>query len=184
MVHSIELLLDDEAEAAIKRQWRLLADAGLPSEHRPDPGTGSRRPHVTVVACEQIPMATATGLGPTLSQALPLPVVVGVPMIFGTAKVGRPGLILVRQVLASPELLRLQQQLKDRCPPALDRHFDAGRWAPHVTLSRRLRPDQIPIALQLLARTGASNGAPREMSVKVTGARFWQGDLKQARSLV
>ncbi|WP_168207571.1 2'-5' RNA ligase family protein [Microlunatus elymi] len=184
MVHSIELLLEDEAEAAIKRQWRLLADAGLPSEHRPAPGTGSRRPHVTVVACEQIPMATATGLGPTLAEALPLPVTIGVPMIFGTAKVGRPGLILVRQVLANVRLLELQQRLKEGCPQALDGHFDEGRWAPHVTLARRLRPDQIPVALQLLARTGASNGAPREMQVNLTGARFWQGDLKQARNLL
>jgi hypothetical protein len=183
VVHSIELLLDDEAEAAIRRQWRLLADAGLPSEHRSPQGGGSRRPHITVIAAEQIASQAATGLIPTLNAALPLPVVIGDPMIFGTAKVGRPGLILVRQVHPTVPLLQLQQQVYDNCPGALGDHFVAGRWAPHVTLAHRLRPDQIPVALQLLARSGASNGAPRELEARVVGCRLWQGDLKQSRNL-
>lgn len=184
MVHSIELLLDDEAEAAIRRQWRLLADAGLPSEHRAPQGGGPRRPHITLVAAEQIPAQIATGLGPVISAALPIPLVVGVPMVFGTAKVGRPGLILVRQVHPTVPLLELQQQVRRNSPPAVDDHFNAGRWAPHVTLAHRLRPDQISVALQLLARTGASNGAPREIEARAVGCRWWQGDVKQARNLV
>lgn len=183
MVHSIELLLDDESEAAIKRQWRMLADAGLPSEHR-SPSGGSRRPHITMIACEQIPVPTALGLGPSLSDALPLPVVVGAPMIFGIPKVGRPGLILVRQVVATVELLQLQQKVFAACPPPVEHRFETGFWAPHVTLARRLRPDQVPAALQLLARSGASVGTPRELSAQVSGARHWLGDLKQARNLL
>lgn len=184
MVHSIELLLDDESEAALRRQWRLLADAGLPSEHRPPEGGGPRRPHVTLVAAEQVPAETATGLGPLLTEALPIPLVVGVPMVFGTAKVGRPGLILVRQVHPTVPLLQLQERVREACPAAVDDHFASGRWAPHVTLAHRLRPDQIAVALQLLARSGASNGAPREIEAKAVGCRWWQGDLKQARNLV
>jgi hypothetical protein len=183
VVHSIELLLDDEAEAAIKRQWRMLADAGLPSEHR-SPSGSARRPHITMIACEQIPVPTALGLGPTLTGTLPLPAVVGAPMIFGTPKVGRPGLILVRQVVPSVELLQLQQKVVAACPPPVDHRFEPGHWAPHVTLSRRLRPDQIPAALQLLARTGASVGTPRELAAQMAGARHWLGDLKQARNLI
>jgi hypothetical protein len=185
VAHSIELLLDDEAESAIKRQWRLLADAGLPSEHRTSQ-TGSsahHRPHVTMLACEQIPVATALALGPMLSEALPLPVVIGAPMIFGTMKVGRPGLILVRQLLASVELLQLQQRVLVACPEPLGENFAAGRWAPHVTIARRLRPDQIPAALQVLARSGSSNGTPRELPTRAVGCRYWQGDLHQARTL-
>lgn len=184
MVHSIELLLDDESEAAIRRQWRLLADAGLPSEHRPADGGGPRRPHITLVACEQIPSQVASGFSPMLAESLPLPIVVGAPMVFGTAKVGRPGLILVRNVMANIGLLELQQRVLESAPPAVDTHFQAGRWAPHVTLAHRLRPDQIPAALQVLARSGASNGSPRELRADVVGCRHWQGDVRQARNLV
>jgi hypothetical protein len=186
VVHSIELLLDEDAESTVRRQWRLLADAGLPSEHRTSQ-TGSsahHRPHVTMLACQQIPLPTALGLGPLLSATLPLPIVLGAPMLFGPANVGRPGLILVRQVLASVELLQLQEQVREACPEPLGVNFGPGRWAPHVTLAKRLRPDQIPAALQILARSGASNGSPRELATRAVGCRFWQSDLKQARSLI
>ncbi len=43
MAQSVELLLDERADAAVRRQWNLLAEAGLPSERRsgsgPEPKT-------------------------------------------------------------------------------------------------------------------------------------------------
>lgn len=184
MAHSIELLLDEESEGVVRRQWRMLADAGLPSEHRSGrTGTSSHRPHITLLACAEIPVYTATGLTPVLDQALPMPLVLGAPMLFGSAKVGRAGLILVRQVLASVELLQLQQQVQHACPEPLGDNFSAGRWAPHVTLARRLRPDQLPAAVQVLARSGASNGSPRELSARAVSCRLWQSDAQLVRSL-
>ncbi len=185
MAHSIELLLDEAAESVVRRQWRMLADAGLPSEHRGGRGGGSssHRPHVTLLACAEIPVTTATALSPVLEQALPLPVVLGAPMLFGSAKVGRPGLVLVRQVLASVDLLRLQQQVLRACGEPLGDNFAPGRWAPHVTLARRLRPDQLPAAVQVLARSGASNGSPRELVASAVSCRLWQSDSRLVRSL-
>ena len=31
MAHALEMYFDDQAEAAVRRPWQLLADAGLPS---------------------------------------------------------------------------------------------------------------------------------------------------------
>jgi hypothetical protein len=46
MAHSIELLFDDATEAAVRRDWTALAQAGLPSQgqHR----SPTNRPHVTL----------------------------------------------------------------------------------------------------------------------------------------
>lgn len=183
MVHSIELLLDPASEAAIREQWRLLAAAGLPSEHRPD-APDQRRPHITLIACAQIPSGTAASLSPQLGAVLPLPVVIGAPTIFGTAKGRRSTLLVVRQVLASRELLELQQEVVGGCPPALDDHFAAGRWVPHITFGRRFKPEQLGPAMQALGPSLAAESGTGGREAVVTGCRFWQGDRKLAQDLV
>lgn len=183
MVHSIELLLGEQTETAIREQWRLLAEAGLPSEYRPNAGT-QRRPHITLIACAQITPATATALSPLLTAALPLPTVIGAPMIFGTAKRARPTLLLVRQLLPSNELLQLQRAVVDDCPPAVDDHFAAGHWAPHITLGRRFRPEQIGPALQALGSSLAAEDATGGRNAVLAGCRYWRGDQKLTEELV
>jgi hypothetical protein len=109
-----------------------------------------------------------------------MPVVLGAPMIFGSARSRRPDLILVRQVLASVELLELQQQVVAVSPPAVDRHFEAGAWAPHVTVARRLAPGQLGAAVSALSVSGSRP----ESEARLTGCRFWRGDLLVARQLI
>lgn len=183
MVHSIELLLDSETESAVREQWRLLAEARLPSEHRGD-SEAQRRPHVSIIACEQIPADTAASLSPLLNSMLPMPIVIGAPMIFGTANGSRPALLLVRQLVPSEALLRLQQDVVAACPPAVDNHFAAGHWVPHLTLGRRFRPEQIGRALQTLSGPLAGERAVGGRDAVLTGARYWQGDQKIAQQLV
>lgn len=48
MVQSVELILDDESDAAIRAAWVRLVEADLPSHGRR--GGVSNRPHVTLVA--------------------------------------------------------------------------------------------------------------------------------------
>lgn len=189
MVHSIELLLDDAAEDLIRDQWRRLAEAELPSEHRAaSPGGRSgdqrqptpRRPHITLIACREIGEQTLTAAAEIVAGRMPLPVVLGAPMIFGSARSRRAELILVRQVPATVELLRLQQEVVAVSPPAIDRHFAAGAWAPHVTLARRLAPGQVGAALRALAVSGSRP----ESEARLVGCRYWRGDLKLARPLV
>ncbi len=111
MAHSIELLLDDHSDAAIRTVWHRLEDAGLPSQLRVKSATN--RPHVTLLAAERI----AADVDDELTQLrarFPLPVVVGAPLIFGGGK-----LTLARLVVASADLLALHRDVVDRCLPHL-----------------------------------------------------------------
>ena len=49
MTQSVELTLDAAADRAVRDQWALLAEAGLPTEQRTVPSS-SHRPHVTLYA--------------------------------------------------------------------------------------------------------------------------------------
>ncbi len=50
--HAIEMYLDDEAEADVRRMGQLLADAGLPS--LPTPTHRHHRPHITLAVAESL----------------------------------------------------------------------------------------------------------------------------------
>ncbi|MFS0865779.1 2'-5' RNA ligase family protein [Microbacterium sp. 179-B 1A2 NHS] len=60
-VVSIELLLDEATERAVRAEWAALAAAGLSSLGRhPSP---SNRPHVTLLVRERVPVAALGGSG-------------------------------------------------------------------------------------------------------------------------
>lgn len=159
-MQSVELLLDETAEAAIRRQWQLLAAAGISSP------TPDHRPHITV--------AVAREIWPRLDRALsqhpfrPLPVRIGGLLIFGAR---HP--ILVRPVVPTEELLALQRRIAaivEPCPgvPATMR---PGAWTPHVTLARRLKPDRVGAAMEAVA-------TDRDSTATVVGIRRWDGDRR------
>ncbi|MET4098916.1 hypothetical protein ABIB37_001153 [Agrococcus sp. UYP10] len=135
---SVELLLDDGAEAQVRAEWSALADAGLSSLARHD--AASNRPHVTLLARIGLPAL------PLEHVELPVPLVLGPPMLLGSSD----RRVLARAVLPSPALLALQATVRAAAGPADDEHFLPGRWLPHVTLARRLRLVDIPTALALL----------------------------------
>lgn len=47
MTQSIDLLLDDGSDDAVRAEWELLRAAELPSAWRPEP-SGSHCPHITL----------------------------------------------------------------------------------------------------------------------------------------
>ena len=150
MTQSVELLLDERAEAAVRRQWNLLTEAGLPSERRADPRppVDHHRPHLTLFAGDTIPPAAEDRLS-ELVGGLRLELQLGAVMVFGPRR-GRA--ILVRQVTPSVPLLQLQEQVAAVCGAATNGQFAAGRWAPHVTLARRMSRVDVPAALEVLGR--------------------------------
>ncbi|WP_280255363.1 2'-5' RNA ligase family protein [Nocardia wallacei] len=161
MVQSVELLLDEAAESEIRRQWRLLAEAGIPS---PSP---DHRPHIT--------MAVARQIWPRLDQALaaqefrPLPVRLGGLLIFGARNP-----ILVRLVVPTDALLALQRRVfsvVDKCP-GIPANIRPDAWTPHVTLARRLKPHQLGEAVHAVA-------ADRDFATTVVGIRRWDGDQRR-----
>ena len=175
MAQSVELLLDERAEAAIRQQWDLLAAAGLPSEAPPGGrhagADAHRRPHVTLFAADAVPEVAEDAL-PELLAGVDLELWVGALMVFGPRR-GR--VILVRQVTPSVELLRLQRRVAEACHAAVDGQFGSGRWSPHLTLARRLPTERLGVALEALGRT-----ADRPVPAQVTRCRRWDGARRTA----
>ena len=167
MAQSVELLLDTEADAIIRAQWAALAAAGLPSEQR-SPSDLFHRPHLTLYAADRITPEAEAGL-PSLATGLELSILIGAVLIFGPRH-GRS--ILVRSVVPSEALLRLQSRVAELCGAESEGQFSSGRWSPHVTVARRMPTDQLGRALEVLGS--------RTTSARITGVRRWDGTVKRA----
>jgi 2'-5' RNA ligase len=171
VTQSVELLLDEAAEAVVLGEWARLAEAGLPTEQRVDPSP-THRPHVTLWAGPAVPSEVDAGL-PALVAGLDLPLLLGSLLVFGPR---RGQVVLVRQVVASAGLLDLQAQVAERCGVEPDSHFAPGRWSPHVTLARRVPVDRLGAVLATL-------GPLPDLEAHVRTCRRWDGDAKVAWDL-
>lgn len=140
-VTSIELLLDDASEALVRAEWEALEGARVSSmaAHR----SPSNRPHVTLLA-RPTPVAHPLAVD---SGVLPLPLVLGPPLLLGDGD----RRVLARAVVPSGALLALHEAVVGAAGPGDDpRHLLPGRWTPHVTLAKRIRIADLPVALALL----------------------------------
>ena len=172
MTQSVELLLDEAADAEIRAQWDRLGDAGLPTARRTQPSP-SHAPHVTLWAGDALDPA-ADALLPELFAGLDLELVVGSVLLFGPR---RGSFVLVRAVVASAALLDLQRRVGQTCGAAAYPGFEDGRWSPHVTLARRVGVDQVGPSLVALA------DSPPELITRIRSARRWDSDTRRAWSL-
>lgn len=140
-ITSIELLLDDEAEARVRAEWDALAAAGVSSMAAHT--SASNRPHVTL-------LARSTAVPHPLrvdAAALPLHLVLGPPLLLGEGD----RRVLARSIVPSASLLGLQAAVLDAAGEGDEAaHFAPGHWTPHVTLARRIRLVDVPAALGLL----------------------------------
>jgi 2'-5' RNA ligase len=171
MTQSVELLLDDAADAALRDQWDRLGDAGLPTARRSEPSP-HHAPHVTLWAGDRLSAAAEPQLPPLFTD-LDLELAIGGVLLFGPR---RWGYVLARQILVSTGLAALQQRVVEVCGRGYGQ-FGDGNWSPHVTLARRMHSDQISPALQALRH------APDRLTATVRRARRWDGDRKVAWSL-
>ena len=152
MVQSIELLLDDDGDAAVRASWAALAEAGLPS--LADHTGATNAPHVTVAVTEGTGFAAAADAlravfgGWSLSGG-GLAASVGAPVLFGGHR-GR--WVVARQIVPSRPLLTLHaavhRSLRLHAPGAevLAQTAPDG-WTPHVTLAARMPGDRLGEAL-------------------------------------
>jgi 2'-5' RNA ligase len=167
MVHSVELLFDSAGDAAVRRVWDDLTSAGVRSQaaHR----SPSNRPHVTLTVAADMDDGVDAALAP-LVQRLPLDCVIGAPMLFG----GRT-FTLVRLLVPSAELLALHADVHRIClshmPCGPLPHADPGQWTPHVTLARRVAPDQLQAALTV-PKLG------HDIRTRAVGLRHWDGNRR------
>ena len=172
MAHSIELLLDDRADAAVRELWRALDEAGLPSQQRVRSDTN--RPHITLIAAERISPDVDAGLA-ELDDLFPLPTTLGAPVVFGGGR-----LTLARLVIPSEAALALHRRIYDLCQPYVSNlfsHSAPGHWTAHVTLGRRFTPAQIGEAL---ARAGITS----DIEAEIVGLRRWDSDARTEHVLI
>ena len=167
MTQSVELALDAGTENAVRGQWALLAEAGLPTEQRVQPSP-SHRPHVTLFAADALDAAGDDQL-PSLLTGLDLTVRVGAVLLFGPR---RGAFVVVRQVVPSPELLAVQAAVATLCGADPAGQFGPGRWSPHVTLARRVRTDQVSAVLAAL-------GDVPDLEGRSQRCRRWDSDRRE-----
>ena len=173
MAHSIELLLDQRADTAVRQMWRALADAGLPSQLKV--ASDTNRPHITLIAAERIDPGIDEQLA-WLADSFLRPAVLGAPLVFGGDR-----LTLARLVIPSDALLSTHETVYDECLPFMTNRFAhtmPGRWTPHVTLGRRFTPAQVGEAL------AAVDGIAADIRTGIVGLRRWDGDVKREYPIV
>ena len=166
-MQTVELLLDDATDQAVRAEWRTLADAGLPSQALHTGSTNA--PHVTLAVARSIPAEVETAVA-RLVDALPLPAELGALVVFGARR-----LALARLVVAQTPLLALHTAtataVKD-CP-GVPQYLVPGRWTPHVTLARGLSPAQVALALETL-------GQVEPLSGSIVHLRRWDSEQRRA----
>lgn len=164
MVQSVELLLDPVSESAVRAQWQLLADAGLPSQashHGP-----SNRPHITLFVAREVPAEIDEQLKRRFS-APDFEVRLGGYVVFGGKQ-----MVLARSVIPSRALLHLHREIAEATAgsTALPAHVEPGGWTPHVTLARRVEPARLGEAIGLVGT---------DVILGHSGAiRRWDGERK------
>lgn len=176
MAHSIELLVDPDTDAAVRRMWTALVDSGLPSQgnHR----SSSNRPHITLVAAERIDPGI-DDLARTLESRLPLRVDVGASLVF---RGGRS--TVARLVVASRELLALHREVYEIAGPfvrgEIFEHCEPDRWTPHLTVARRVTDDQLGRAITVA--DDSTHGV--SVTATITAMRRWDSDARAEVDLV
>lgn len=172
MVHSVEVILDADADAAVRGVWDALAAAGLPSQaaHR----GASNRPHATLTVAPEMAGGVDADLAALLAD-LPVPCRLGAPILFG-----RGPFTLALLVVPSAELLELHAQVNRICLPHMSsgplRHALPGQWTPHVTLARRVGAALLEQSLTVVAAGSRHDG---DIEGEFVAMRHWDGDARQ-----
>jgi 2'-5' RNA ligase len=173
MAHSIEVLLDQRADTAIRQLWQRLSDVGLPSQLRVTSDTN--RPHITLIAAGRIAPDVDAALAES-AHLFPMRTVLGAPLIFGGGR-----LTLARLVVVSEALLAAHREIHELCRPFVSNafaHSAPGQWTPHVTLGRRFSAAQVGDALS------GVEGLAVEIPARIVGLRRWDGNARIERVLV
>lgn len=153
MAYAIGMFFEEEADAAVRRLWRRLASAGLPSLETL--GHARHRPHVTL-AVTDLPVAS---IDVEVLPSVQLPVL-------GTFA-GDGGVLFLGAVVSAP-LLALHAGVCRRLHEQWA-HYVPGSWVPHCTLAMGLTPAQLSAAAGVLA--GFRPIAARVVGVGVVDTR-------------
>ncbi len=164
MVHSVELVFDQDTEAAVRHIWDGLRENGIPSQ------APASRPHTTLIVAERIDPEVDSLLASQLRR-FPFDCRIGPPLFFGRAKA-----VLARLLVPTAELLDLHAEVYGMCLPHVSPgpmpNASPGHWIGHVTLARGVEPRQMGRAIRIA-------GKPPEIAGRVVGLRRWDGNAKR-----
>lgn len=152
-MHSLELLADADGEAAVRRDWQALRDAGLPSQldHRGP----TNAPHLTVLAAPVVDAAAEARAVELLGPLLPVRV-----RASGLVLLGGRRLTIARVVDVEDPLLDAVVRVRAGVPD-----LPRQGWLPHVTLARRLERGDVQRAVDLLGHD--------DVVLTLTALRHW-----------
>lgn len=164
-MQSVELLLDTDLDTAIRREWRRLSDAALPSQDVVRKSTN--RPHITLAVAQHIDPETDLLLQQQLTSP-DLRLALGGLVVFGGHRK-----TLAYLVIPTAGLLALQRSVFRvlHASPGIPSHIHPGDWTPHITLARRVFPDEIGPAVNLVTPAHACGAA--------AGIRRWDGAARR-----
>ena len=156
-VRSIELVLDPGSDAAVRAAWDALIAADLPSLGRhPSP---SNAPHVTLAAGDALPMPSG------FDRPVPRTIRLGGVLLFPA---GAARSVLVRAVVVDEALAAFHRSVHAVAPGGVETSLP-DRWSPHLTFARRVRDEDLPLAVAAL------RSAPLPEVLGVAGVRHWDG---------
>ena len=128
MPYAVELVLDPESAATVRRAWRELADAGIG-----DVAGSGARPHVTLGIWDAIDHTSAeAAVTRFAAETAPVP--------------------LTLAPTVTVDLLDLHARFHrrfDRLGQGSWAHYRQGIWVPHCTLATDMEPDQFAGALAI-----------------------------------
>ena len=168
---SVEALLDPTTDAEVRREWAVLARAGLPSQATHLGATNA--PHITLSVAGGVPDFVERRFVAALDGHLPLPVRLGALVVLGSRRY-----VLARFVVPTEPLLQLHAGVAAAMTGAPDvpEQVRPGRWTPHVTLGRGLGSRQVGEALAVLGRARPLDGT-------IEAVRLWNPQVGRALAL-
>lgn len=162
-LHALELVPGATGDEAVRRDWQVLHDAGLPSQL--DHTRGTNTPHVTVLALPAIDAYLEARAAELLRPVLPVDV-----RTSGIAVLGGEKVTLARLLDVPPRLTHAVLALHDEAGG--ERH---SSWLPHVTLGRRIPRADVQQALDLLGYA--------DVALTLTALRRWDPERHEVRPL-
>jgi hypothetical protein len=162
-LHALELLPDQAGQHVIRRDWRVLSEAGLRSQLQH--GGATNAPHLTLVAAAAIGQEVEALAVELISPLLPIRVRSSGLLILGARRLTVARVVDVEdQVLAA--VLRLRA--------AVDGPQHAG-WLPHLTLARGLPRSDVQKAIDMLGHG--------DVELSMTELRRWDPGSRSVTSL-
>jgi 2'-5' RNA ligase len=163
VLHAIELLPDEAGAEQVRRDWRALRDAGLPSQldHR----GATNAPHVTLVAAPTIAAAAEELAVERIGPLLPL-----TARTAGLVLLGGTRVTVARLVEVDDAVVAAAAAVRKGVPGRQHRS-----WLPHVTLARRLPRADVQRAVDLLGH--------EDVALTLTSLRRWDPGAGSVRTL-